>query len=109
MDDFAVLRGRMVDSQLKTEGVTDPVVLAAFGDVPRERFVPERLKPLAYVDNDLLVKAADGTGAGRYLMEPAPLARLIQAAQLDQTDTVLVVGTTTGYSAAVVAHLARGV
>src|SRR5258708_1440002 len=60
MDDFSALRAKMVDSQLKTEGVTDPAVLAAFAVVPRERFVPPRLKPLAYVDNDLLLKPADG-------------------------------------------------
>jgi protein-L-isoaspartate(D-aspartate) O-methyltransferase len=107
--DFATLRTKMVDSQLKTEGVTDQAVLAAFGAVPRERFVPTRLKPLAYVDNDILIKPADGTSSGRYLMEPAPLARLIQAAEINPDDTVLVVGAGVGYSAAVVARLARGV
>ena len=109
MEDFAALRTKMVDSQLRTEGVNDPAVLAAFGAVARERFVPARLKPLAYVDNDLLIKAADGIGRGRYLMEPAPLARLIQAAAIEPDDTVLVIGTGTGYSAAVLARLARGV
>ena len=109
MEDFAALRAKMVDSQLKTEGVTDPAVLAAFAVVPRERFVPPRLKPLAYVDNDLLIKSADGMGGGRYLMEPAPLARLIQAATINRDDTVLVIGTGTGYSAAILAQLARGV
>jgi protein-L-isoaspartate(D-aspartate) O-methyltransferase len=107
--DFATLRTKMVDSQLKTEGVTDPMVLAAFGAVPRERFVPTRLKPLAYVDNDLLIKPADSTSGGRYLMEPAPLARLIQAAAINPEDTVLIVGAGVGYSTAVVARLARGV
>ena len=41
--DFATLRTKMVDSQLKTEGITDPMVLAAFGAIPREQFVPTRL------------------------------------------------------------------
>jgi protein-L-isoaspartate(D-aspartate) O-methyltransferase len=109
MDDFAALRAKMVDSQLKTEGVTDAAVLAAFAAVPRERFVPARLKPLAYVDNDLLLKPADGVGTGRYLMEPAPLARLMQAAEIDPDETVLIIGAGTGYSAAVASRLARSV
>jgi protein-L-isoaspartate(D-aspartate) O-methyltransferase len=107
--DFAALRTKMVDSQLKTEGVTDPAVLAAFAAIPRERFVPAKLRPLAYVDNDLLIKPPDGSTAGRYLMEPAPLARLVQAAAIDPEDTALIVGAGTGYSAAVVSRLARGV
>ena len=107
MDDFSALRAKMVDSQLKTEGVTDPAVLAAFAVVPRERFVPPRLKPLAYVDNDLLLKPADGVGPGRYLMEPAPLGRLVQAAEINPTDTVLVIGAGTGYSTAVSARPQR--
>src|SRR6187549_1790083 len=105
--DFAALRTRMVDSQLKTEGVTDPAVLAAFGAVPREAFVPSRLKALAYVDNDLLIKPSDGIASGRYLMEPAPLARLVQAAEIKPDDTVMVVGAGLGYTAAVAARLAR--
>ena len=109
MDDFGVLRTKMVDSQLKTEGVTDPAVLSAFNAVPRERFVPAKLKPLAYVDNDLPIRAGDGVGTGRYLMEPAPLARLIQAAEINPDDTVLVIGAGTGYSAAIAAQMARGV
>jgi protein-L-isoaspartate(D-aspartate) O-methyltransferase len=109
MDDFAALRTKMVDSQLRTEGVTDTRVLAAFGAVPREWFVPNKLKPVAYVDNDLLIKAADGAGPGRYLMEPAPLARLFQAADVRPTDTILIIGATTGYSTAIAARLARGV
>jgi protein-L-isoaspartate(D-aspartate) O-methyltransferase len=107
--DFAMLRTKMDDSQLKTEGVIDPAVLNAFAAVPRERFVPARLKPLAYVDSDLLIKPADGSVTGRYLMQPAPLARLIQAAAIQPTDTVLIIGAGTGYSAAVAARLARGV
>jgi protein-L-isoaspartate(D-aspartate) O-methyltransferase len=109
MDDFATLRLKMVDSQLKTEGVMDPLVLAAFGAVPREQFVPARLKPIAYVDSDIPIKPADGAGPGRYLMEPAPLARLVQAAAIDPGDTILVVGAGTGYSTAVLARLGRGV
>jgi protein-L-isoaspartate(D-aspartate) O-methyltransferase len=94
----------MVDSQLKTEAVTDPAVLAAMGDVPRERFVPDALKPLAYIDDDLPIKDANGSEP-RYLMEPAPLARLIQAAAIQPDHAILDVGAGTGYAAAVLARV----
>jgi protein-L-isoaspartate(D-aspartate) O-methyltransferase len=109
MDDFRVLRTKMVDSQLKTEGITDPAVLSAFGSIPREQFVRPQLKPIAYVDRDLVIRPADGAGPGRYLMEPAPLARLFQAAEINPQDTVMVVGTGSGYAAAIAGRLARGV
>ena len=53
MSDFAEARKKMVDSQLRTEDVTDRDILAAMGSVPREAFVPARLKNLAYIDTDL--------------------------------------------------------
>ncbi len=109
MVDFASARTKMVDSQLRTEDVTDYDVLRAFGEVPREMFVPARLKALAYIDEDLAVKdAASGTPA-RYLMEPAPFAKLVQAAEIDKTDIVLDIGCATGYSAAVLSRLADSV
>jgi protein-L-isoaspartate(D-aspartate) O-methyltransferase len=107
MIDFADLRTKMVDSQLRTEGVTDFDLLAALGEVPREDFVPARLKPLAYIDDDLLL-TTPGTEA-RYLMRAAPFARLIQAAAIDGSATVLDVGAGTGYSAAVLGKLGRTV
>ncbi|MEO8669354.1 MAG: protein-L-isoaspartate O-methyltransferase [Bauldia sp.] len=106
MSDYADARVRMVDSQLRTEDVTDYGILAAMGDVPRELFVPDRLKPLAYIDEDLLIKAAVDGAPARYLMEPAPFARLLQAAGIASTDAVLDVGCGTGYTAAVLARLA---
>lgn len=109
MTEFAAARTKMVDSQLKTEGVTDYGILAAMGEVPRERFVPVKLRPLAYIDEDLAVKEASGDRPARYLMEPAPLARLLQAAEIGPEDSVLVIGAGTGYSAAVVSKLARSV
>jgi len=66
--------------------------------VPRERFVPKASADLAYLDADLPV------GAGRGLMKPMVLAKLLQAAEIG--GTVLVVGCATGYSAAVIQHLA---
>jgi protein-L-isoaspartate(D-aspartate) O-methyltransferase len=93
----------MVDSQLRTENVTDYDLLAAMSEIPRERFVPAEQAPLAYVDRDVPI------GPSRWLMEPAPFARLVQAAEVAATDIVLDVGCGTGYSAAVLARLADSV
>ena len=56
MTDFVNARRKMVESQLRTENVTDRRVLAAMGAVPREDFVPARLRPLAYIDRDFTLK-----------------------------------------------------
>ena len=106
MDDFGLARTRMVDSQLRTENVTDYDVLAAMGEVPRERFVPAADSALAYVDRDIPILAGGPDRMPRYLMEPAPFARLLQAAEIRPTDVVLDVGCGSGYSAAVLARLA---
>ncbi len=100
MFDFAQARSNMIDSQLRTNKVTDTGVLEAFAAVPRERFLPEARAGVAYIDEDLEV------APGRYLMEPMVLARLLQAARIEATDMVLDVGCTTGYSSAVLARLA---
>jgi len=100
MFDFAKARSNMIDSQLRTNKVTDTGVLEAFAAVPRERFLPEARAGVAYIDEDLEV------APGRYLMEPMVLARLLQAAQIEANDMVLDVGCTTGYSSAVLARLA---
>ena len=101
--DFAELRARMVDGQLRTTDVTDPAILKAMGALQRELFVDEKRRPLAYLDEDLQI------APGRYLMEPSPLAKLLQLAAIVSTDRVLDVGTGTGYSAAVLSRLAASV
>lgn len=103
MTDYAKVRMNMVDSQIRPNKVTDPAVLSAFLDVPRELFVPEALKGAAYIDEDLPL------GRNRFLMEPMVLARLVQAATIRSTDQVLVVASGTGYDAAIVGRLARSV
>lgn len=109
MQNFAAARTKMVDNQLRTQSVTDYDVLAAMGDVPREQFVPPASRSLAYIDSDLEVSAAGPNSPARYLMEPAPLGRLLQLAEVGKADVVLVVGCVTGYSAAVLARLANSV
>ena len=109
MESFASRRTKMVDGQLRTQNVTDHSVLAVMGEVPREHFVPPEAQPLAYIDDDILVKPAADGHAARYLMEPAPFARLVQLARPLDTDIVLDVGCGSGYSAAVLARLADSV
>jgi protein-L-isoaspartate(D-aspartate) O-methyltransferase len=109
MEDFAGARTKMVDSQIRTVDVTDYPILAAMGEIPRERFVPARMKPLAYIDEDILVKEAGNGSPARYLMEPGPLARLVQIAGIEPSAIVLDVGCGTGYSTAILARLANSV
>jgi protein-L-isoaspartate(D-aspartate) O-methyltransferase len=96
-------RSHMIESQLRPNKVTDDRVLNAFASVRRELFLPEHLRPVAYIDEDLPL------GAGRYLMEPMVAARLLQVASTARTDTALIVGAGTGYEAALTAMLARNV
>jgi len=103
MTDFNAARVHMVESQLRPAGVTDERVLSAMAAVPRERFVPETLQGVAYIDEDLPL------GGGRHLMEPAVFARLLQAAAIKPTDVVLDIGPASGYSTAVLARLAAAV
>ena len=103
MIDAAVARRNMVDSQIRTNKVTDPRVIDAFAAVPRERFVPAGLSGVAYLDDDLeLVR-------GRYLMEPMVMARLIQVLEPRAGERGLDIGTGYGYAAAVLAHLVGSV
>jgi protein-L-isoaspartate(D-aspartate) O-methyltransferase len=98
--DFAAARVKMVDNQIRTTDVTSHELLRAFLTVARERFVPDARKSLAYIDEDLPLGVA-----GRYLMEPSPLAKLLQMAAILPDDTVLDVGCGTGYGAAVMAQV----
>jgi protein-L-isoaspartate(D-aspartate) O-methyltransferase len=103
MDLFKAARSHMLESQLRPNKVIDDRVLSAFATVRRELFVPEHLRPVAYIDEDLPL------GGGRYLMEPMVAARLLQTASIARTDTVLIIGAGTGYEAALTAMLARNV
>ena len=103
MTDYAAVRLNMVESQLRTNKVTNEAVLDAFLAVPRERFVPPTLRGTAYIDENLPL------GNGRYLLEPMVLARLVQLARVGPQDTVLEIGCATGYGTAILARLARNV
>ena len=106
MSGFSTARQKMVDGQVRTSDVTDSRILDAMLSVPREAFVPETSRPLAYLDLDLDVGRG---GARRYLLTAALTAKLLQAAQIKSTDNVLVVGVASGYVAALVAKIAARV
>ena len=99
MVDYTAARMNMVESQLRTNRVTNPALVAAFEAVPREFFVPEHLGGVAYVDEDIPI------GGGRYLLEPMVLARLLQTARPEPNDIALDVGCGTGYATAILARL----
>jgi protein-L-isoaspartate(D-aspartate) O-methyltransferase len=97
--DFEAARLAMVESQLRPEGVVDPAVVEAMGSVQRERFVPEELRPVAYVDR------AVALGGGRFLAAPAVLGQLLTQMMPERGQRALVVGAGTGYSAAVLSAM----
>lgn len=100
MTDFTRLRRAMVDGQVRVNDVTDPRIIDAMLDIPRERFVPASRAGLAYLDEDLPL------GSGRYLIEPRVLAKLVHALALIESDRVLDVGCATGYGAVLLSRLA---
>lgn len=107
MTDFAALRRTMVDGQVRTADVTDPRLLAAMLELPRERFFPDDRVSLAYLDRD--VSVSPSAQPARRVLKPMVLAKLIQAADISATDHVLDVGCATGYSTALLTHLAGSV
>jgi len=99
MQDFSLARRTMVDNQLRPEGVTDRGVLAAMGSVAREDFVPESARALAYFDRPLRI------AEGRAMMPPAALGRLLSELAPEPGERALVVGSGTGYAAAVLGQV----
>jgi len=96
---FSEMRRAMVASQLRTTGVSDHRVVAAMNRVPRERFVPEQRRALAYADAPVPLVH------GRELNPPMTLGRLLSEARPLPSDRALVLGSATGYSAALLAEL----
>ena len=97
---FAKLHRRMVAEQLKAYGVTDAAVLRAMAKVPREEFVPETVRELAYEDTPLPI------GEGQTISQPYMVAAMTEALELEGAERVLEIGTGSGYSAAVLAEIA---
>jgi protein-L-isoaspartate(D-aspartate) O-methyltransferase len=101
--DFDQMRRAMVDSQLRPNAVNDAVVIAAMALVPRERFVPAGREPFAYLDAPIPLPG------GRALNAPLVTGRLLTEAHPLPGDRVLIIGSATGYAAAVVTRLVASV
>lgn len=99
----AEMRAAMIDSQLRTNDVIDPAVVAAMGAEPREAHVPAALASVAYMD-----RAID-LGGGRWLSPPLVTGRLLVAAAVRPGARVLLIGAATGYTAALLARLGAAV
>jgi protein-L-isoaspartate(D-aspartate) O-methyltransferase len=93
----------MVAEQLQARGITDQRVLAAIGSVPREAFVPESESDDAYADRALAIEG------GQTISQPWIVAAICQGLELAGVETVLEVGTGSGYSTAVLARLSLAV
>ena len=104
MSGFSTARQNMVDGQVRPSDVTDLRIIDAMLAVPREAFVPEGRRALAYLDLDLDV--SEGASEKGFLIKPVVTAKMLQAAEIKDTDNVLVAGCATGYTAALVARLA---
>lgn len=100
MTDFAAEREAMVERQLKRRGISDPLILGAFLDVPRELFVDAELAHLAYGDHPLPI------GAGQTISQPFIVAEMVVEAGVRPGAKVLEVGAGSGYAAAVIARIA---
>lgn len=98
--DFASARRKMVDNQVRTTDVTSHSILSALLNVPREDYVPNEKKELAYIGSEIPLDTD-----GRFLMEASPLAKLLQAADIKEGERVLEIGAASGYVSAVMAHM----
>ena len=102
MIDFDAARRQMVDCQIRPNDVTDYDIIDAFSTVPRELFVPSSKKAIAYSDADVDLD-------GRSLGQVMPLAKMLQVAEISNSDVVLCIGSGAGYGAAIVSRLANSV
>ncbi|MBN1626443.1 MAG: protein-L-isoaspartate(D-aspartate) O-methyltransferase [Deltaproteobacteria bacterium] len=97
--DYSAARESMVRTQLLPRGIKDTRVLQAMGEVPRERFMPEQMKPYAYDDT------AFSIGSGQTISQPYIVALMTEALELKGTEKALEIGTGSGYQAAILARL----
>ena len=100
MTDFAAEREAMVERQLRRRGIDEQRILDAFLGVPREEFAAPGNAHLAYGDHPLPIEA------GQTISQPYIVALMIQAAEIGPGDTVLEVGSGSGYAAAVISRIA---
>ncbi len=96
-------RERMIDRQIRSRGIVDERILAAFRAVPRHLFVDPAMEGSAYGDHALPI------GQGQTISQPYMVALMTQALDLEEGDRILEIGTGSGYQAAILAHLVRTV
>jgi protein-L-isoaspartate(D-aspartate) O-methyltransferase len=101
--DFKAQRERMVREQIEARGIKSSEVLDALRKVERHRFVPKRYRLQAYMDYPLPI------GAGQTISQPYVVALMTEVLDLDSSKKVLEIGTGSGYQAAVLAEICRGV
>jgi protein-L-isoaspartate(D-aspartate) O-methyltransferase len=99
--DFEAARKHMVDSQVRTNDVTDPRIQRAFETVPRERFLPAELRDRAYIDREVRY------APGRALITARDFSKLLAALDVEQSDLVLDIAAGSGYSSAVLSQLSE--
>lgn len=100
MTDFAMRRTMMVDTQVRPSDVTKFPIIDAMLHVPRENYVPDSKREAAYMGENI------DLGAGRVMLEPRTLAKMLDAVDIQSDEMVLDLGCGLGYSAAVIARLA---
>ena len=98
MDQYKYLREMMVKTQLEPNNIVDPKILEACSIVPREVFVPEQKRALAYTDSHMRIET------DRYMLAPLLVAKILQAAEITPGDAVLIIGGS-GYIAALAGYL----
>ena len=99
MDDFAPAREQMVTDQLIGRGITDPLVLASFRQVPRELFLPSQVKDQAYDDGPVAL------GFGQTISQPYMAALMTEVLRATTSDRVLEIGTGSGYQSAILSKI----
>lgn len=99
--DYKRARFNMIEQQVRTWEVLDTRVLDVLAEVPREGFVPEQYRAVAFADLELPI------GEGEHMLKPIIEGRLLQALAVDPNDEVLEIGTGTGYTAACLSRLGR--
>ncbi|HZR56549.1 MAG TPA: protein-L-isoaspartate(D-aspartate) O-methyltransferase [Terriglobales bacterium] len=100
-DSFETERYSMVDAQLRKRGILDERVLAAMARVPRHEFVSQELRAQAYEDHPILI------GEGQTISQPYIVAFMLDALRITPNDTLLEIGTGSGYLTAILAELGR--
>ncbi|KAF0218620.1 MAG: protein-L-isoaspartate(D-aspartate) [Geobacteraceae bacterium] len=103
MKNLSELRDIMINDHLIARGISDPAVIAAMREVPREEFIPGKLVDFAYEDSPLPIEE------GQTISQPYMVALMAESLELSTADPVLEIGTGSGYSAAVLSRIAARV